>query len=202
VWKDWNGIGRRPGAFLVGVTIEDDTRKDRAINHRTSGCTRLARAYHEHQRVSRNVRLLTHPTGKNEGRGIMEYPNHAPRLRSDLLRDAALTFTAVIFAFVALDDITTDSATSFVFERFALACCGVWLLVVAVRLVRGGHRVLGGVSVVLVAAGAEAQLAIGPGTLPSLRFEYVATVAGLLWFVGLAGILAGLAWRSDRRHAA
>lgn len=132
----------------------------------------------------------------------MEHPNHAPRFRVDLLRDAALTFAGVVGAFLALDDITTDTATSFAFERFALACVAVWLLVVASRLMRSGHRVLGAVSVVVLAAGVAAQPAIGPGSVPSLRFEYVATVAALLWFVGLAGILATLAWRSGKRHAA
>ena len=132
----------------------------------------------------------------------MEHPSHAPRFRQDLLGDAALTFAAVLLAFAALDDITTDSATSFAFERFALACCAAWLLIVAWRLMRSGHRLLGAVSVVVVAAGAAAQPAIGPGTLPSLRFEYVATVAGLLWFVGVAGILASIAWRSGKKHAA
>ena len=131
----------------------------------------------------------------------MEHPSHASRFRGDLLRDAALTLTAVVLAFAALDDITTDTATTFAFERLALACCGVWLLTVAWRLRRDGHRVLGAISIFVIAAGASAQPWIGPGTTPSLRFEYVAAVAGLVWFVGVAGILAGIAWRSGKRHA-
>jgi hypothetical protein len=132
----------------------------------------------------------------------MKQPRQGPGFRGDLLRDALLTGAAVIVAFLALDDITTDRAATFAFERFALACCGVCLLIVAWRLIRGGHRVVGGVSVVAVAAVAMAQPALGPGILPSLRFEYVATAAGLVWFVGLAGILATFAWRSAPRHAA
>jgi len=132
----------------------------------------------------------------------MEQTDRGLRFRQDLLRDAALTFGAVVLAFLALDDITTDTATSFVFERTALAFCGVWLVIVAWRLLRGGHRVLGAISAVVVAGAAAAQPAVGPGTVPSFKFEYVATAGGLAWFLGLAGILASLAWRSGRRHAA
>jgi hypothetical protein len=132
----------------------------------------------------------------------MEHPHNVLRFRGHLRRDAALTCVGVIVVFLALDDITTDTASTFAFERIALACCGVWLLSVAWRLLRGGHPVLGAVSVVAIAAGALAQPSIGPGILPSLRFEYVATAAGLMWFIGLAGVLATLAWRSQTRPAA
>jgi hypothetical protein len=118
------------------------------------------------------------------------------------MRDAALTLGAVVLAFAALDDITTDTATSFKVERFALALCGAWLLVVAWRLIRSGHRRLGAVSALAVAAGASAQLAIGPATGPSLRLEYVTVIAVLLWFIALAVILATSAWRLDKTHAA
>ena len=131
----------------------------------------------------------------------MEHTHHVRKFRRDLLRDAALTFAAVILAFMALDDITTDKAATFIFERFGLAACAVWLFIVAWRLVRGGHRLLGIVSIIMLIASAAAQSALGPGTVP-LRFEYLVTVAGLVWFLALACILAGLAWRSDDWQAA
>lgn len=132
----------------------------------------------------------------------MEHTHHPRPFRRDFLRDAALTLAAVILAFAALDDITTDTAATFTVERFALAACAVWLLSVAWRLVRGGHRLLGAVSVVMLVASAAAQSALGPGAVPGRWFEYLVTLARLGWFLGLAGILAVFAWRSDDRHAA
>lgn len=131
----------------------------------------------------------------------MEHTHHARQFRRDLLRDAALTFAAVVLAFAALDDITTDKAANFIFERLGLAACAVWLFIVAWRLVRGGHLVLGVVSVIVLVASAAAQFAIGPGTVP-LQFEYLVMMAGLVWFLSLAGIFAVFAWRSDNGHAA
>jgi hypothetical protein len=131
----------------------------------------------------------------------MEHPHQAQPFRRDLLQDAALTFAAVMLAFAALDDITTDKDASFAFERFALAACAVWLFMVAWRLVHGGHRLLGVVSVSILVASAAAQPAIGPGTDP-FKFEYLVTVAGLVWFLGLAGMLVGLAWRAANKHVA
>ena len=132
----------------------------------------------------------------------MKHQEHAPRFGSDFLRDAVITLVAVVVAVLALDDITTDTASSFTFERMILAGCAAWFMVVGFRLVRRGHRALGGLSLGLVVLGGLAQRAINPGTVPSLRFEYLATVGGLLWFVVLAGILTWFAWRSRRGYAA
>lgn len=127
--------------------------------------------------------------------------NVRERSRGDLSRDAVLTLVAVVLAFAALDDITTDTDSSFTFERLGLAACGVWLGSVSWRLLRGGREWLGAVSAVLLVAAAAAQPAIGPGTQP-FRFEYLATVAGLVWFLALAGILARFAWRMDSTQPA
>jgi peptidoglycan/LPS O-acetylase OafA/YrhL len=124
----------------------------------------------------------------------IEQPRPVPRRYSHFLRDAALTGAAVVLAFGALDDITTDRSTTFVVERTALACCGVWLLFVAWRLVRGGRRVLGAVSAIAVAAAAVAQPAIGQGMEQSY-LPYLVTIAVLAWFLVLAGILATFARR-------
>jgi hypothetical protein len=42
--------------------------------------------------------------------------NRAEQSRGQLLRDALLALTAVLIAFAAFDDITTDTATTFTFE--------------------------------------------------------------------------------------
>ena len=58
-----------------------------------------------------------------------------------VLRDAVVTFVAVGVAFLALDDITTDAATTgFLRERIALAACAAWFAFVAARLIRMRRR--------------------------------------------------------------
>jgi hypothetical protein len=49
----------------------------------------------------------------------------------------ALTLLAAILAWMAVDDITTDTSTgNFMPERIALIGCGVWFLYVAWRVTR------------------------------------------------------------------
>jgi hypothetical protein len=121
--------------------------------------------------------------------------------RRQLLREATVTLAAVLLAFAAFDDITTDNATTFTVEWAALAACGVWLVIVSWRLLRREHRWLGSVSGVAVVAAVGAGSSIRPGTSP-FQFEYLATMAGLLWFLGLVVILASLAWQRADQHAA
>lgn len=126
--------------------------------------------------------------------------NRAGQSRGRLLRDAVLTVTAVLIAFAAFDDITTDTATTFWFEWLGLGVCAAWLLIVSWREVRSGHRRLGWVSVIALVIAVGAGSAIRPGIGPS-RIEYLATMAGLAWFLGLGGILATRARRQPRHHA-
>jgi hypothetical protein len=69
------------------------------------------------------------------------------------------------------------------------------------RLLRGEHRWLGSVSVIALVVAVGAASTIRPGTGP-FRVEYLATIAGLVWFLGLGGILARRAWRLPQDHAA
>jgi len=131
----------------------------------------------------------------------MTHGHRAEPSRRQLLRDAAVTLAAVLLAFAAFDDITTDTATTFTFEWFGLAACGMGLVIVSWRLLRSEHRWLGSVSVVALVAAVGAASSIRPGTGP-FQFEYLATIAGLLWFLGLAVTLAGQAWRRADQHAA
>ncbi len=123
----------------------------------------------------------------------MTHGHRAEPLRRQLLRDAAVTLATVLLAFAAFDDIT-DTATTFTFEWVGLAACGAWLLIVSWRLLRSEHRWLGSVSVVALVAAVGAGSAIRPGTGP-FQIEYLPTIAGLLWFLGLVGILTWHAWR-------
>jgi hypothetical protein len=119
-----------------------------------------------------------------------------------MFRDAALTFVAVVLAFLAFDDITTDRASSFLVERSVLAGCGLWFASLALRFVQQGRRALGLLSLGIVVAAAVAQRRIGPGTIPDMAPEYLATVLALAWFLLVSGMLAVQATRSAARHAA
>jgi hypothetical protein len=124
----------------------------------------------------------------------MTHGHRAERSRGQLLRDAAVTLATVLVAFAAFDDITTDVATTFTFEWVGLAVCAVWLAVASWRLLRGEHRWLGSVSLVVLMAAVGAGSRIGPETGP-FQIEYLTSIAALLWFLGLVGILTGQAWR-------
>ncbi|MEK7405059.1 MAG: hypothetical protein AAB225_08125 [Acidobacteriota bacterium] len=96
---------------------------------------------------------------------------------------------AIALAYLALDDITTGRQSSFVFEYSALLAVTAWLLGLAARLARRGQRLLGILSIVVLAAAVVAQRSIGPGTRPSFAPEYLATVACMAWFCVLSCIL-------------
>ncbi len=113
-----------------------------------------------------------------------------------LMRDAIVTFAVMLLVFGAFDDITTDNATSFRFEYTILIFCATWLTVLALKLLRDGHRIIGGVSLVALAAGILGQREIGPGIVPGLWPAYVATTAAFLWFVLLAVVLLALGVRA------
>lgn len=111
------------------------------------------------------------------------------------LASGLATFAALLLIFAAFDDITTDNATTFRTEYALLLACAGWLIFVAVRLLRAGHQLLGGASLLAVAAGVWAQRAIGPGIVPGFWAEYVVATAAYLWFVALAISLVWLAQR-------
>ncbi len=93
---------------------------------------------------------------------------------------------AVVLAFAAFDDITTDRDTDFTVEYAVLAACALWLCVASIRLLSGRHRRLGGVSLVALAGALWAQRGIGPGMTPDLWPEYLVMIAAFLWFGALA----------------
>ena len=113
-----------------------------------------------------------------------------------------LTLAAAVLAFLAFDDITTDSsATAFAVEYGGLLVCAVWCLVLAGRLLMIRSSALGIVSILMLAAAIWGQTGFGPGTVPSWQPEYVATVAALAWFLLLGGalVIRGLAVHQTRK---
>src|SRR5688572_9968272 len=90
-----------------------------------------------------------------------------------LLREGSLTLVALLLAFAAFDDITTDNDTDFTVEYAALVVCAIWLMFVAFRLIQGSRPVLGGIAFVALAGAVWAQREVGPDSAPGL----VASVA-------------------------
>ena len=125
----------------------------------------------------------------------------APRRRSDgsLLRDASISFVALVLVFAAFDDITTDNATHFTVEYIALSAAAAWFAFVAVRLIRTGRRMLGTLSLAALAAALWAQRGIGPGITPGFWPEYIVMTAVFVWFLVLAATLAVLGGRGVLR---
>lgn len=106
-----------------------------------------------------------------------------------LMTDAFVTLAALLLAFLAFDDITTDNATDFSVEYLVLAACFLWLFVLAIRLIREHDVVLGATSLLVLAVGAWGQRAIGPRTVASLAPHYLATAAVFAWWFTLALVL-------------
>ena len=107
-----------------------------------------------------------------------------------------VTFATVVLAFLAFDDITTDNATSFTVEYACLVACAVWCLLLAVWLTQTRRFVLGGVSLLILGAAIWGQRSISPGTVPSWRPEYVATVSALGWFLVVSCCLVILGFKA------
>ena len=125
--------------------------------------------------------------------------NSAGAADSRFLSTAVTTVVALLLAFAAFDDITTDNATTFRVEYTILVGCSGWLLFVAWSLVRGGHRALGLASIAALASALWAQRAIGPDMVPGLLLpEYIVFIAAYVWFWALAGALLWLAWRARK----
>jgi hypothetical protein len=118
------------------------------------------------------------------------------------IRDGALSFLALLLAFAAFDDITTDNATSFKVEYALLVACAVWYGVVGVRLLRLRYRTLGVASLAALAGALWGQRAIGPGMTPGFRPEYVVVTGAFLWFLALAISLVVLGSRASRSTTA
>ena len=119
-----------------------------------------------------------------------------------LQRDAVITIGVLLLVFAAFDDITTDNATSFPLEYTILAAAAMWVLFVAGRLLRSGERLLGGVSLVALAAALWGQRAVGPGGSwgrgAGFKPEYAALLAAYGWCAALS---LTMLWRGRRNRA-
>lgn len=115
--------------------------------------------------------------------------------RGGLTVEAGLTLVVMVFALLALDDITTDNSTGFRPEYTLLAFAGAWLLVFAIQLWRKGRPSLAGISLIaLLAAAWVTQNGLGhirDGGWRVFWPEYSVIVIAWLWFAALAAALLG-----------
>ena len=111
-----------------------------------------------------------------------------------LPREAVVTIAALLLVFAAFDDITTDRATSFPLEYTTLIASAVWLLFIAGRVMRHGHGLLGGISLLVLAGAGWGQRAAG------LKPEYVAVMTAYGWFCALSLAMLWRAWRERSRR--
>lgn len=116
--------------------------------------------------------------------------------KTTYLIHGAITLVAVLWSYAALDDITTDDATSFTVEYAVLVLSAVWCLRVASKLMGGGHFALGLVSALVVVAALWGFGSLRPGTVPSWEPRYVATVTSLGWFFLLSVYLLASGWKT------
>ena len=118
-------------------------------------------------------------------------------------RDAVVTIAALLLVFAAFDDITTDNATSFRLEYAILVASAIWLLFIALRLMRHGHGLLGGISLLALASAVWGQRAVGPGVgwgqraAAGFRPEYVAVLIAYGWFCTLS---LAMLWQARRQR--
>ena len=117
-----------------------------------------------------------------------------------LRRDAVVAIAALLLVFAAFDDITTDNATSFPLEYTILVASAILLLFIAVRLMRHGHGLLGGISLLALASALWGARAVGPDVVWGQRAagfkpEYLAVMIAYGWFCALS---LAMLWRARR----
>jgi hypothetical protein len=127
-------------------------------------------------------------------------PNGGMAAPACLAVEASVTLLGALFAFLALDDITTDNATTgFRPEYRMLACCGIWLLFFLFQLWRKGRRMLAGLSALLLCAAAWVTIdGIGhknAGGWSVFWPEYSVILVAWLWFMAIAIMLLAQAFR-------
>jgi hypothetical protein len=136
----------------------------------------------------------------------MEQPASSPaggsKAQANLTVEACITLLAALFALAALDDITTDNATTgFRLEYRLLACCALWLLFFVFQLWRKGRRVLACLSLLMLAGAAwVASDGIGhknAGGWSVFWTEYSVITIAWFWYVLVSAGLLVQAFRSQ-----
>jgi hypothetical protein len=105
-----------------------------------------------------------------------------------------------LLSWLALDDITTDSADEFPLEYAILVTAGIWFAVLSASLIVQARFLTGICSLVAVALGVVAFWSLPHHYQPPSPINYLGYVP-LAWFLGLAVWLLARRSRSSREQA-
>ena len=123
---------------------------------------------------------------------VSRQQDHMARASSSLV-GGAITLVVVMLALLAFEDITTDESAAFLPEYGMLAVAGAWSLFVAYSLMTAGHRLVGAISMVAVAAAVWVACdGLGhqrDGGWSAFWREYTVMLTTALWFVSLSVVL-------------
>lgn len=97
----------------------------------------------------------------------------------------ALSITVLVLSWLALDDITTDTADAFPVEYSMLVLSAVWFAVLGAWLVVHGHARAGGISLLAVALGVVAFWSLPHHHQPPSAVNYLGYFT-LAWFAGIS----------------
>jgi peptidoglycan/LPS O-acetylase OafA/YrhL len=110
--------------------------------------------------------------------------------REEPMRAAgALSLVVLVLSWLALDDITTDNATTFRVEYAMLVLAGLWFAWLGVALIRKGRAAAGAVSLAAVGLGVIAFWSLPHHYQPASMVNLLG-LAPLAWFLGLSIWLA------------
>jgi hypothetical protein len=113
--------------------------------------------------------------------------------------DGIITGVVSLGAWMALDDITTDTTSAvFTAEWMFLAIAAAWGIALTLRVAQRGRTALAAMSALFLIAALWGQQWAGPGTVASWRPPYVALAGALLGFGGIALALLAMASRASR----
>ena len=104
-----------------------------------------------------------------------------------------ITLAAVLMAYAAFDDITTDDAATFTVEYIILIFCTSWILFVSIILLIKRKLIIGTASFAVLAVVIWGQQTIGPATIAGFKTGHIAMLTSLGWFfcISIFMLIAG-----------
>jgi len=97
----------------------------------------------------------------------------------------AISLLLLFLAYGAIDDITTDRATSFPVEYSLLVGCGAWIVYVAAQFTRARHYMLAVLSVIALCAAAWGLVDIR-SVVSRASPKFISVAGAFLWFSTIA----------------
>jgi hypothetical protein len=100
-------------------------------------------------------------------------------------RRGALSATVLVLSWLALDDITTDTADAFHLEYSTLVLAAAWFAALGAWLLAHGHTRTGGISLLAVALGVVAFWSLPHHYHAASAVNYLGFLT-LAWFAGIS----------------